>query len=364
MKIWIFIGIYIALTSLGTYLAFDLCWSESWLKRFCFSISGDEFDPVNDCERSEAVKNFKYTNGLRTVFLCFLFFYVMTQFTNDQVNFESIFESAWYILGLPAAMIGVILWCFIIGPHNLREFSKKDLSYKEHFRPYICDLPNLVAPVVLFAPIMLSAVMLRGSFDYHLVVSTEHSINQTVEQLSLISIKEWDITLVNIMNFGYEVVNLAQKYLGIGLIAFIYAYVEEKTYLRKTIIPSSPDKIKLIAWGVLILGLYGLLFLPSRYIWIYTSYQKQIIDTIAHKGISADMVSSLKDLLIDLDSIDIKWLTQKIIFAHGNTIVYIVTGSVFILRNLLFSSTKEAVKFVFPKFIYTGLKDILIRIMF
>jgi hypothetical protein len=352
------------LTALGTYLAFFVCPSDTWLREFAIWSDRSSIDLKSKSSKKNAIKRFIYSNGLRSGLLLILFFIIIPLLTSQHGGVRFLLSNRLYQLGTLLMVVYTLGWALYFGPKRLSKKFQEPLSFRKHFLPYICDIPTLFAPMVILAPLIVAAVVLSLSQDYQLISSDYAGLLNTVSVTQCSNLIELQKKLMEIITFGQRLSEITQKYITVGILALIYAIAEQKTYMRLTIVKESIDKIKLAAYFILIISfIFGILILPDIYSHLYNQFDLTFSEKIDEITTYENAIGVLL-LFGEIEKYDVGWFYKEVLTGYGNLISFTIIGTAILLRTTIFKniSLEDIFKIFLPQRAFDVLMNFFVNI--
>jgi hypothetical protein len=236
------------------------------------------------------------------------------------------------LIGIPTLVSAV--WCCYIAPAKLAAGRSLPLRHKLlHLHlAYTMWLPYIVAVYYCMGGLLLVTVVDTAVADLgHLTASVEAL--RGVEAQDVAGLMRASLTLAD---FGRWVSSASQKYLVVGIMAFVYLIIEQQSNMVSTQWLGNLDLLK-VGVGVLFAAalLLGLIVLPTRY-GVELSGVQRLIDAMPLAEAPPEDLDRLLEVQRYVDDHSLRWVFVETVAGYGNLLTLTTIGGFFALQRLFF----------------------------
>ncbi|HLC04756.1 MAG TPA: hypothetical protein VJK02_17105 [Anaerolineales bacterium] len=267
-------------------------------------------------------------------------------------------RSKWFglLIGIPTLVSAV--WCCYIAPAKLaagRSLPARHRLLHLHLA-YTMWLPYIVAVYYLMGGVLVVTVVDTSIADLgHLTASVEAL--RGVEVNDVAGLMRASLTLAD---FGRWISSASQKYLVVGIMAFVYLIIEQQSNMVSTQWLGNLDLLK-VGVGVLFAAvlLLGLIVLPTRY-GVEHSAVQQLIDSRALGTASPEDLDRLLEVQKYVDDHSLRWVFVETIAGYGNLLTLTSIGGFLAFQRLFFREIPlgRVAKLILPEFVMKRLSKV------
>jgi hypothetical protein len=243
-------------------------------------------------------------------------------------------HSKWFglVIGIPT--LASAAWCCYIAPAKLAAGRSLPLGYRLHrlHLAYTMWVPYIVAVYYLLGGVMVITVVEGAIADLgHLTASV-----QSLRAVAANDVAGLMRTSLALADFGRWISSASQKYLVVGILAFVYLIIEQQSSMESTQWLGNLDLLK-VAVGFLFAAalLLGLIVLPTRY-GVEHSRVQQLVDSRTLATAAPEDLDRLLEVQKYMDDHSLRWVFVETIAGYGNLLTLTSIGGFLLVQRLFF----------------------------
>lgn len=299
---------------------------------------------------------------LRAVEIAFIFlivYAVSLQPATRATSLSVFFRAPWFRIPLVVASSLTIIWCVFLGPWLLMKKKREGASFRDGYvwkyirRPYLMWIPYIIGVYYLMGGLIAVVLVTCAQYDVRALSELSTSV-QSIHGTGLESIQ---LATLELNSFGRHISSFSQKYILVSILAFIFVFIEQHSYMENTQFLVSLNIMK-IGVFLLLIGVLAvsLVYLPMIYNDVHDQIQIRLDNLMgtlsASEGIT-DTLTVLRETQEHIESHDLRWLFLNTITGFGNIISLIVVGGILLIRNIFFKEIpfRRMAEYILPTFV-------------
>jgi hypothetical protein len=260
-------------------------------------------------------------------------------------------RSRWFGPLIGIATLASAAWCFYIAPAKLAAGRSLALGYRLHHLhlAYTMWLPYIVAVYYLLGGMMVITVVDGAIADLgHLTASV-----QSLRGVATNDVAGLMRASLELADFGRWISSASQKYLVVGIMAFVYLIIEQQSNMVSTQWLGNLDLMK-VCVGVLFAAvlLLGLIALPTRY-GVEHSRVQRLIDSTTLAAAAPEDLDRLLEVQKYVDDHSLRWVFVETIAGYGNLLTLTSIGGFLLVQRLFFREIPvgNVARLILPTFV-------------
>jgi hypothetical protein len=345
--------VLLAISILGVYLSY---WppftSEAWLAEFGIwsSVKEQTGDP-NSARLDAAI-----SSVTRAAVVVASSSIIVVLFEGGKGGLAAFLQSPQFRTVSGVLTIWSMAWAFYLGPRRLASAQASEHSFREHTVPHIAYLPYNLAIWCAVAPITISAILDQVSRELRQIEAVFGNLASLVSGRPELSVADLLRGTITVGQSGERIAVMSQKYVAAGFLILLYVVAEQQTNMKRTLLPSSLDRLKYVAWVVIVVSVvFGMVYLPTRFAEVHAVLHDALAEVSGQISGASELRSAL-EVQKYLESHGPKWLMLEILTEYGNLLTWTLLGGLVFLRRVLFRDIPVAavLELLLPSHLFTA----------
>lgn len=314
MNAFIIVVAFLVLSLLSSYLSWGPLTSREMVEYFGPKIKLD--GGLTDDQIFERKRKAGFSIEMLRVIVITVLAVVIIPSYSSSLDSSKVVSGSFFLWSLGIVIISAFVYNFYIGPRlfalkHCRTFRFSEEHFRKYMRPYwawffygllVFGVVRLLLVVVVAESIISDIARLQ-------------SYTVQVDPASISDIKQVQMAVVYLNNLGDFISSVSQKYMLTSVLIFLYALVEQRSFMVNTVLDTSVEWLKYIVWIGLILTIsFSFFILPYQYLEAQVDIRKGLEALQVDGGNSAEILSVQRTLR----DYDLKWLMLQIVAGYGN----------------------------------------------
>jgi hypothetical protein len=346
--------VLLAFSILGVYLSY---WppftSEAWLAEFGVWSSVEEQSGDPNAARLDAA----ISSTTRAAVIVSISSIIVVLFAGGRGGLAAFLQSPLLQTVSGVLTLWSLAWTLYLGPRRLASARGLKHSFREHTVPHMAYLPYNLAIWCGVAPITISAILDQVSHELRQIQTIVGDLTSLVSAPSFLSVADLLRGTITVAQSGERIAVMSQKYVVAGFLILLYVVAEQQTNMKRTLEPTALDRLKYVAWVVIIMSLaFGMVFLPTRFAEVHAVLHGALGE-LSGQLIGTSELRNALEVQKNLESHGPKWLMLEILTGYGNLITWTLLGGLFFLRRVLFTDVPvvAVLELLLPSHLFTGI---------